>query len=99
VGRKVSVSGVVKLTNKGSASGAALITGLPFTSLNDGIAASAAIGYAAGMSTVTGAVIGVVAANQSRISLYQSANGAAAALTSANFSNTSHLLFSVTYDS
>lgn len=99
VGRKVSVSGAVKLTSKGSASGAALITGLPFTALNDGLAAAAAVGYAAGMSSVTGAVIGMVPANQSRISLYQSANGAAASLTSSNFSNTSHLLFSVTYDS
>jgi hypothetical protein len=99
VGRKVSVSGAVKLTSKGSASGAAMITGLPFTARNDGLAASAAFGYATAMSSISGAIIGMVAANQSRVSLFQSANGAAASLTSANFTNTTHLMFSVTYDS
>jgi hypothetical protein len=98
IGRKVFATGSIALTSKGSATGAATIAGLPFVSANDAIPVAAAIGHATAMSTVVGAVIGTIAANASRITLYQSANGAAAALTNANFGNTTQLTFSATYD-
>ena len=98
IGRLVVATGSIKLTSKGSASGTALFTGLPFTSANDVLGASVAVGYAAGMSSVTGAVIAIVQANQARLSLFQSANGAAAALTNSNFTNTSQIAFTASYD-
>ena len=47
---------------------------------------------------MTGAVIAMLAANASRLSLYQSGNGSAAALSQTNFSNSAMLTFSVVYD-
>jgi hypothetical protein len=98
IGRKVFVTGSFVLTSKGSASGSATIAGLPFTAANDGIPVAAAIGHATGLSVMTGAVIGTIAANANRVTLYQSANGSASALAATNFTNTSQLTFSATYD-
>jgi hypothetical protein len=98
IGNLVTLTGMVTLTSKGSSTGSAQITGLPFTSLNDSIYASCAIGYAAGFSSVTGAVIGLLLPNASKISLYQSANGAATGLTNAHFNNTSAVYFTVSYE-
>ena len=97
-GRTVVAQGIVTLTNKGSATGGAQIGGLPFTALNDGIYASATIGWAANFSGVVGSVSGLVAPNTSRISLYHSNNGNAAGLSNSSFSNTSAIYVAVTYD-
>ena len=79
--------------------GAAQIGGLPFTSVSDSIPSSAAVGYATAFSSVSGAVLGAVGSGSSRISLYQSASGAATPLTSTNLGNSSAIYVSVTYDS
>lgn len=89
---------MLTLTSKGSSTGSAQITGLPFTSLNDFIYASCAVGYAVGFSSVTGAVTGLLLPNNSKISLYQSNNGAASGLTNAHFGNTSAMYFTVSYE-
>jgi hypothetical protein len=99
VGRQVTVSGSIVLTNKGSATGAATITGLPFTTANDGVYSAAAIGFASGMSSITGAVLATIPPNAVRLNLYHSNNGAAAGLTNAHFGNTSQIFFAGSYDS
>ncbi len=92
VGRKLSVTGSLVLTSKGSATGAATIAGLPFTSANDGIPVAATIGFASGLSMISGAVIATIAASSDRLTLYQSASGSAAALSNANFSNSAQIV-------
>jgi hypothetical protein len=98
VGRKVTVHGSIVLTSKGSSAGAATIAGLPFTSANDAIPAAASIGFASGHSMMSGAIIGTIAANASRITLYQSASGSSAAISNSNYSNSAQIVFSASYD-
>ena len=98
IGRQVSATCMVTLTAKGSSTGSAQITGLPFSAINDGLLTAASIGWTTGMSSVTGAVIGALLPNTGRINLYSSSNGVAAALTNSNFSNTSAIYASVTFD-
>lgn len=98
IGRTVFVTGSFALSAKGSSTGAATIAGLPFTSANDGIAVAASVGFASGLSMVTGAVIATIAANASRLTVYQSASGAAGALTNSHFGNSAQMIFSATYD-
>lgn len=97
VGNLVTVSGMLVLTSKGSSTGPAQIGGLPFTAANDSIYASAAVGYAAGFASVSGAVLGLVTPNTTKIGLYQSASGAGSGLTNSHFSNTSAVYFSASY--
>lgn len=98
IGRTVFVTCVVTLTSKGALTGAATLTGLPFTALNDSISTSCSIGYAGAFSSITGALLGLVQPNTSRVALYQSNNGSAAALSNSNFQNTSSLYLSAAYD-
>lgn len=98
IGRTVIVSCNIVLSSKGTATGAAQVGGLPFTSANDGIYAAAAVGLAAGMSSVTGAVSLMVKPNDVLLNVYHSNNGAGAGLTNSNFTNTSQVYFSATYD-
>lgn len=98
IGRTVFATGSLTLTAKGSSTGTATIAGLPFAAANDGIPQSAPIGLAAGLSGVSGAALAVLAANASRLSLYQSSNGSGATLSQANFGNSAALTFSVVYD-
>jgi hypothetical protein len=98
IGRTVFATGTLTLTAKGSSTGSATITGLPFTSANDGIPAAAVIGHFTGGSAISGAVIGTVAANASAIALHGSANGAASALAHSNVGSTASMTFSVIYD-
>ena len=97
IGNLVTATGMLVLTNKGSASGPAQIGGLPFTAANDSIYGSVTIGMATGFSSVTGAVIGTVTPNTSKIGVYQSANGASTGLTSTHFSNTSAIYLTASY--
>ena len=98
IGRTVFVCGSFALSGKGSSTGAATIAGLPFTAANDGIAVAASVGFASGFSMVTGAVIATIAANASRLTVYQSGSGAASALTNSHFGNSTQMIFSATYD-
>jgi hypothetical protein len=98
IGRVVVATISVTLTSKGTATGPAQIGGLPFSSLNDGNFACCAFGYAAGFSSVTGAVMGMVNPGTPRINLYHSANGASAGLSNANFGATTAISLTVVYD-
>ncbi len=98
IGRTVHAKGSVVLTSKGSATGPATLTGLPFVNANDGVYVAATLGFTSGLTGMTGSVIGVVAPNASRIILYASNNGAAVNLNNANFSATTQLYAAVSYD-
>ncbi|MEO8759019.1 MAG: hypothetical protein ABI398_14855 [Devosia sp.] len=77
------------------------IVGLPFASLNDSMFGGCAIGYAAGFTGftgVTGSVMGIVQPNASKINLYQSNNGAAGNLANTQFSNTSTIFLTASYE-
>ena len=98
IGRTVFATGALALSARGSSTGSATIAGLPFTSSNDGIPQSAPVGYAGGISAISGAVIAQLPANSNRLSLYQSSNGSGGALSQVHFSNSAQLTFSVVYD-
>ena len=59
---------------------------------------AASIGFASGFSMVSAAVIGTIGANANRVTLYQSANGGATALSNSNFGNSTQIIFSAVYD-
>ena len=98
IGRLVTVSAMVTLSNKGSSSGQAQIGGLPFVSLNDSMFTGVAVGWAAGMSSITGAVIGLVQPNSTRLNFYDSKAGAPTTITDASFTNTTAIYATATYE-
>ncbi|MEO6013324.1 MAG: DUF2793 domain-containing protein [Devosia sp.] len=98
IGRTVSVAVNLVLTSKGSSTGTATLTGLPFAAANDSISVSAAIGYATGFAGVTGSVLATITANNSRFNILHSNNGAAAALSNSSFTNSSQLFLNAVYD-
>lgn len=97
IGRLVTVCGLCSLSSKGSAVGAATLEDLPFMS-EDSIYAGVAVGYASGFSGITGSVLAMVQPNTTRILLYQSNNGNATGLTNVNFTNTSAVYLTASYD-
>jgi hypothetical protein len=98
IGRLVVASAVITLSSKGTATGNVQLMSLPFAALNDQIFASGAVGWASGFSGITGAVMTMVQPNSTKCNFYQSNNGAPAILSNANFSNTSSLYFTVSYE-
>lgn len=90
--------GTFTFSAKGSSTGAFTIAGLPGgPSANDGVPSGVVVHRAAGMSAISGGVAGGVPANSSAITLYQTANGASAALTSSNIGSSGSLDFTAFY--
>lgn len=98
IGRLVVATGILALSNKGSSTGGAGITGLPFTTMNANPLSSVAVSYAVNMAAITGTVQGLIMVSDNKITLFHSNNGASAGLTNANFANTSAIYFSLSYD-
>lgn len=98
IGRLCVASGTLQLTSKGTSSGAAMLAGLPFASANANPRASCAIGFAGGMSALTGAVLGLQAVNDTNIELYHSNNGNALQLSDTHFTNAAQIHLSVAYE-
>lgn len=98
IGRLVSATANIALSSKGTATGSALVTGLPFTSVNDGGYGGVAMGYAAGIASIAGSVMMLVKPNDTRINIYQSNNGTGGSLTNSNFNNSSQLYFTAVYE-
>ena len=98
VGRQVTVAGFLILTNKGSSTGNARITGLPFTVLNsDSGYAGVAIGY---LENVTFADVPVfhTVKNATTLELREVTNaGVLTNLTNADFANNSGIIIGLTY--
>lgn len=90
VGKFVMIFGLIILSNKGSSTGDALITGLdsPFPTLSGGLSVVADALTLTGVSTVT---LGVATG---QISLFSTSSGALSTLQDTNFNNNSSILFS-----
>jgi hypothetical protein len=88
----------IQLTAKGSSTGLAVVTGMPFTADTLGsLHCAVAVGYADGLSSVSGGISAIVAQGATTIAVYQTATGTTAQLTNANFTNTSRLIISGLY--
>ena len=98
IGRLVTATCICTLTNKGTATGSATLEGLPFNAANDSIYSAASVGFASGFSSIAGAVLAIVQPNSARTLLYHSNNGAAGALNNSNFTNTSAIYLTASYD-
>lgn len=93
IGRKVSISGYIVFTNKGSSTGNALLTGLPFTSQNENSSfASISIGYYAGMSSLTDGFGAYISSNSTSMTLLTGGATTTPQLTHANFTNSSEFM-------
>jgi hypothetical protein len=92
IGRTVFVNGRLVLTNKGSSTGAAVITGLTFSSSATTYALEVvSVGYYANITTPTG---GYISASSSDIVLVASG---ATPMTNTDFQNTTDVMFLVIY--
>lgn len=99
VGNRVTLKGDFVLSNKGSATGAAKIAGMPFVAASDGsgtTVVSTTSTYVTGV-TATGMVIVIAFTANSTLLIYVNNNGASAALSDTAFSNTSSMSFNLTY--
>jgi hypothetical protein len=98
IGRQVTVNGYMYLTNKGTSTGAATITGLPFTNRNVSLNyAPPTFGGVIGISFAD-QLFGFIGPNTTTIQLFETTNaGVQSSLTNADFTNTSEIQFSLTY--
>lgn len=97
IGRQVTVQGYLTLSSKGSATGGARITGLPFTISNNAAAYSAATMWLNNISFANqyNAISQIGSTN---IEFYEVTEaGAFSALTDADFANSSEVIFSMSY--
>jgi hypothetical protein len=98
IGRQVTVTGRLRLTSKGTSTGAASITGLPFT-IGNSISNISGVSFGT-ISAVSFAdfITGRALLNTTTIDLLETTNaGVNSTLNDANFANNSLLDFSVTY--
>lgn len=98
IGRHCMAYFTIKLTSKGSASGTAELTGLPFPAIDDGINGVVTIGWAAAIIAVSGTIEGVTLPGGTSAALYSAGGGNAATIGSGNFGNSSQLQGVVVYD-
>lgn len=100
IGGIVLISATIVLSSKGSATGAATITGLPYSSLNNA-SSQFYIGnmYWRSMAANGYSIMSTLPDNSSTIALYVSTSGAnTTAATDANFGNGSEIIFSMMYE-
>ena len=96
VGNLVSVQGQLVLTSKGSSTGAAVLTGLPWAAVTSGYSA-ASFGRLANLSFAD-MIIGNVESGGQTIELDEIANGGTSTtLTDANFANNTNIVYQLTY--
>lgn len=95
IGGLVYFDGAIVLTNNGSGSGAATITGLPVTV---GAGQPVVIGGYSGFSSLSFSPVGSTSGGGTTISLYQGAATATSALTDSNIGNSAVLSFSGWYE-
>ena len=97
-GNLVNVTGLVTLSNVGTANGTATVSSLPFTSMsltND--YQSIAVGYADGFSGLSGPITGLVKNGNTYIALYDWGATGVSSVLETNFGNNSTIRFSATY--
>jgi hypothetical protein len=97
IGQMVTVRGYMELTNKGSSTGSALITGLPFT-INNATANHTACALAMKSVTFADWPMAWASPNSTTVILNESTNaGVQTALTNADFANNSWVMISCSY--
>jgi hypothetical protein len=98
IGRQVTVTGRVGLSSKGSSTGDATITGLPFTPANTGNAGYGSCSLDMNSVTFANQYAGQITPNSTSINLNENTIlGVYSAINDADFSNSSNLLFTATY--
>lgn len=98
VGRLCVATFLLQLSSKGSSTGAAQITGLPFAAIASPVLSSLAVGWAASIAGASGTVQGSLANGGTSVSLYASSGGASSSLSNANFTNSSQVQGVLIYD-
>lgn len=100
IGRVVTAQGYVQLTSKGSSTGAANLTSLPFTSVNVSNAYTTVnISYYNAFTSLNYFLSAYVNTNATTCVFVQGSNtGGVTAITDGNFTNTSEFIFSITYE-
>jgi hypothetical protein len=97
IGRQVTVTGYLQLSSKGSSTGDAKITGLPFTVFNSAANYSTGATWL-GQITYTGIFMTIVEINSTTFSLFEMAeSGVRTSITNADFANNSDFIISLTY--
>ena len=97
IGRQVTVNGYMEITSKGSSSGDAAITGLPFT-IATGVSFNNAAALRFTNITFADVYTGAGATNNTIINLGEiTTAGVPTSLTNDNFANNSELVVSLTY--
>jgi hypothetical protein len=97
IGRQVTVNGILRLSNKGTSTGGASITGLPFTIANT-IGNFSVAALRIDSITFAGQFQNYAPLNSTKINLEQvSISGVTSAITNTNFSNSSEIIISFTY--
>lgn len=94
IGSQVWVSFRITLTSKGAAAGAANVTGLPFTTANDGIGAAGATAIWNNTTGLAGLPVLWALPNGTTLSLYASVGTLVA---NTNFNNTTDFVGTITY--
>ncbi|RUT30117.1 DUF2793 domain-containing protein [Arsenicitalea aurantiaca] len=97
IGRLCFVSGTLHLSQRGTSTGAARLTGLPFAAAPGTIWTTMSVGYSTSFAVV-GALQGIIGPNATEIVLYQTNGGASSAVQHSNFTNTTLIYFSLTYE-
>jgi hypothetical protein len=89
IGNTVYFRLLLILSNKGSATGTASITGLPFASASTGVDQAVVSISATGMTGLAGAMVGAITSGSSSVSLVQWGGTGTASVTDASFTNNS----------
>jgi len=98
IGRLCIATFLLQLSAKGSSTGVATLTGLPFAAIVSPVLATLSVGWASSISGASGTVLGAVASGGTTAALYSASGGASGALSNGNFSNSSQLQGVVIYD-
>jgi hypothetical protein len=97
IGNAVKFKIAIVLTSNGTGTGSALVTGLPFTSANDGIGTAVSVVAISNFSGLTAGVSAQVSANTTSIALFGPGTAGDTALTDTNVTNTATFTVSGTY--
>jgi hypothetical protein len=98
IGNRVFLTGVFDFTNKGTSTGVATVSGLPFSPSTDfGLFPQTAFITVDNCTSIPGGVFGYLTASSGSIQLFSAGTGTKTALTDANFANNSEIYFQFTY--
>lgn len=98
IGRLCVARFLLHLSVRGSSTGAAAITGLPFAAVASPVLGALTTGWAASIGSLSGPILGTVTSGGTTVSLYVMSGGSATALTHGSFGTNSQIHGVVTYD-